>query len=171
MGNSNVFAQVDFGNLWVAGNNLQIIYNTLDQYQNGINLTAWTRVKATIKCESCLTTDTWEIRMFARTDALNYSGSEIGVSDINFNQFPIEVDIIGSVSGLTVNTPFILEEATPATSDGLILISGSHGMGLGSSDPPFEFEFTLSYSLPSMENKANENAMFFSVIDLLLISN
>ncbi|MDX9846589.1 MAG: hypothetical protein RBT74_06385 [Tenuifilaceae bacterium] len=167
---SNAFCQ-DYGKLWIAGSNVQIIYSTLENYKNGVSLIGWTKVKVTIKCESCSPTDTWEIRMFARTNSLVYSGSETTVTNIDFDDFPIVVNTLGGVTGLTVNSPFELVEATPATSDGLVLIKGNNGMGLAPTDPPFEFEFTLSYSLPNMENKASENAMFFSVIDLLLISS
>lgn len=129
----NATAQDPLKDLRVTGNSVQFIFNTLDQYQNGIEIDEWSRIKIRYLYTGH---NAWKLSVWADEPYIVYEDDPI-------NNIPIEnLELIiqeksNNDPTIAFTSPFSLSEVKS------VLVQGN---GLV---PPsiVELEFTITYRL------------------------
>ncbi len=148
--------------LFRSGNYVQFSYNTLDQFNNGITLSGWTRVTAKFRYDG---SSGWEIRMWTLSNEIEYEGeSEHNIQLSELEITPISIN--STDASATVNVTFALAEGhyDPMLTNQVIAEGDGGTVGAA---PPVEIELTITYKLGSMINKPD--GLYFVNLVLLLV--
>jgi hypothetical protein len=155
-------AQDPLKDLRVIGNFIQFNYSTLNHFNNGIELTDWTRVRIRFKYTG---TNGWELRIFALSNKIHFEGNS--TYDIELEDLEIIPNIISSNdASASINIDFTLGQGpyNPSIPD-QVLVSGNEGTVL--EDPPVEIEIVITYRLGPMMNKPE--GIYFVNLNMLLV--
>jgi len=144
------------------GNYVQIFYNTLNDYQNGVTLNGYSRIKLKFRYDG---SNGWELRVFANSSEIEYEGG--ASNNLNLSELEISSVVIStSDPSISVTSPFTPPVGPFNPSDATQVIATGSGGTVGT-DPPVEMELSFSYHMGNMVNKAP--GLYFVNLQFLLV--
>ncbi|MGE0079190.1 MAG: hypothetical protein AB7S48_15130 [Bacteroidales bacterium] len=133
-----IYAQDPLKDLRVTGNSVQFIFNTLDQYKNGIEIDGWSRIKIRYLYTGH---NAWKLSVWTNDPEIVYEGDPINNIPVGNLELTVQ-EISNNDPTTTYTTPFTLSniKTTFAQGNGLV--------------PPtiVELEFTITYKLGTPPN-------------------
>ncbi|MDI3528169.1 MAG: hypothetical protein PWR03_2353 [Tenuifilum sp.] len=151
----------DIKSLREIGNYVQIFYNTLDDYQNGVTLNGYTRVKIKFRVDG---SSGWELRVFAQTSTIEH---EDGTNSLPLTALELTPAILSTTDPTaSVVTPFNPPQGPYNPSDATQVIASGTGGTIGT-NPPIEAEFSISYKTGNMVNEIP--GLYFVTLQFLLV--
>lgn len=144
------------------GNYVQIFYNTLNDYQNGVTLNGYTRISIKFRYDG---SSGWELRLFTNSAEIEYEGGPTG--NLDLTALTITPTIISTTDPtITINGSYSLVQGPfdPSKPE-QVLVSGKGGT-VGT-NPPIEVEISITYSMGNMLN--TPPGLYFITLQFLLV--
>ncbi len=144
------------------GNYVQIFYNTLNDYQTGVTLNGYTRIRLKFRYDG---SSGWELRLFTNSAEIEYEGAP--TENLDLTDLSITPTILSTSDPTnTINGSYSLVQGPfdPSKPE-QVLVSGTGGT-VGT-DPPIEVEISITYSMGNMLNKPP--GLYFVTLQFLLV--